>query len=85
MLSMFKENYLTEIPADILEMIDMYWQQDDYNVHVKTERDNFSWRYNSFIDDRMHKSVCRLNYVYKAGVDTPAFIYRVKIASEMLK
>lgn len=85
MLSMFKDNYLTEIPVDILEMIDMYWRQDDYNIHIKTERDNFSWRYNSFIDDRMHKSVCRLNYVYKAGVDTPAFANRQKIAEEKLK
>ena len=57
---MFKENYLTEIPDDILEIIDMYWRQDDYNIHIKTERDNFSWRYNSFIDDRMHKSIQKL-------------------------
>ena len=82
---MFKENYLTEIPDDILEIIDMYWRQDDYNIHIKTERDNFSWRYNSFIDDRMHKSICRLNYVYKAGVDTRAFTNRAKIAGEKLK
>jgi len=82
---MFKKNYLTEIPDDILEIIDMYWREDDYNIHVKTERNYFSWQYNNFIDERMHKSICRLNYVYKAGANTKAFINRQKNASDKLK
>lgn len=82
---MFKKNYLTEIPDDILEIIDMYWREDDYNIHVKTERNYFSWQYNNFIDERKHKSICRLNYVYKAGANTKAFINRQKNASDKLK
>jgi len=82
---MFKDNYLTEMPVDVLELIDMYWRQDDYTVHVKTERDHFSWRYNSFIDDRMHKNICRLDYQYKATENTKALTHREKIAAEKLK
>lgn len=66
-------------------MIDMYWREDDYNINVKTERDYFSWRYNNFIDDRMHKSICQLKYVYKAGTNSTAFANRQKIAYEKMK
>lgn len=82
---MFKENYLEEIPDDILEMIDMYWREDDYNIYVNTKRDNFSCQYNKFIDDKLNKSVNSLKYVYKAGANSVAFANRQKIAYDKLK
>jgi hypothetical protein len=85
---LFQSNYLEEIPKDIIDTIIMYSQEEDYDIYVKTERDSYSrhsWRYDNFIDDRMHKSICKLRYVYKARESTNDFLNREKIASSKLK
>jgi hypothetical protein len=84
----FKSNYLEEIPEDIVESILKYSREDDYDIYVKIERDSYSrhsWRYDNFIDDRTHKRICKLRYVFKAGENTYDFINREKIASAKLK
>ena len=55
-------NYLEEIPEDIIDIISKYVAEDDYDIIVNTYRDNFSWRLNTFVDDRMHKNICRCKY-----------------------
>jgi len=82
---MFKHNYLEEIPTDVIDIIDKFASEVDYNIYVKTYRDHFSWRINNFIDDRMHKIICRFNYTLKAGENSKNFINRDIIANKKLK
>jgi hypothetical protein len=84
----FKSNYLEEIPEDIVESILKYSREDDYDIYVKIERDSYSrhsWRYDNFIDNRTHKRICKLRYVFKTGENTDDFVNREKIASAKLK
>ena len=78
-------NYLEEIPEDIVGIIEKYVEEDDYNIFVKTYRDYFSWRLNTFIDDRMHKNICRFKYVVRAGEDSSEFKNRNDIANNKLR
>ena len=78
-------NYLTEIPEDIVGIITKYVEEDDYHVCVKTYRDYFSWRLNTFIDDKMHKNICRFNYTVKAGENSEEFKNRNNIANTKLE
>jgi hypothetical protein len=82
---MDERNYLKEIPDDIAEIIAKFVEEDDYNIFVKTYRDYFSWRLNTFIDDRMHKNICRFKYVVKAGENSSAFKKRDNIANIKLQ
>ena len=78
-------NYLEEIPEDIVGIIVKYVEEDDYNIFVKTYRDDFSWRLNTFIDDRMHKNICRFKYVVRAGENSSEFKNRNNIANNKLQ
>ena len=78
-------NYLEEIPEDIVGIIVKYVEEDDYNIFVKTYRDDFSWRLNTFIDDRMHKNICRFKYVVRAGENSSEFKNRNNIANNKLR
>jgi hypothetical protein len=78
-------NYLKEIPEDIVEIIAKYVEEDDYYVFVKTYRDYFSWRLNTFIDDRMHKNICRFKYTVKVGENSSEFKNRSNIAITKLQ
>ena len=78
-------NYLEEIPEDIVGIIVKYVEEDDYNIFVKTYRDYFSWRLNTFIDDRMHKNICRFKYVVRAGENSSEFKNRNNIANNKLQ
>ena len=78
-------NYLEEIPEDIVGIIVKYVEEDDYNIFVKTYRDDFSWRLNTFIDDRMHKNICRFKYVVWAGENSSEFKNRINIANNKLQ
>ena len=78
-------NYLEEIPEDIVGIIVKYVEEDDYNIFVKTYRDDFSWRLNTFIDDRMHKNICRFKYVVRAGENRSEFKNRNNIATNKLQ
>jgi hypothetical protein len=82
---MFVRNYLEEIQEDIVGIIAKYVEEDDYNIFVKTYRDYFSWRLNTFIDDRMHKNICRFKYVVRAGEDSSEFKNRNDIANNKLQ
>ena len=82
---MFKHNYLEEIPVDVIDIIDKYTSEVDYNIYVKTYRDYFTWRVNNFIDDRMHKIICRFNYAFKAGENSKDFLNRDIIANKKLE
>jgi hypothetical protein len=82
---MYVRNYLEEIPEDIVGIIAKYVEEDDYNIFVKTYRDYFSWRLNTFIDDRMHKNICRFKYVVRAGEDSSEFKNRNDIANNKLQ
>jgi hypothetical protein len=82
---MDERNYLKEIPDDIAEIIAKFVEEDDYNIFVKTYRDYFSWRLNTFIDDRMHKNICRFKYVVKAGENSSTFKKRDDIANIKLQ
>lgn len=82
---MSQSNYLEEMPEDIIELIVKYSHEKDYNIFVKTERDYMSWRVNSFIDDRMHKNICKLKYTLKVGENSREFINRENIAYNRLK
>jgi len=81
---MYVRNYLEEIPEDIVEIISKYVEEDDYNIFVKTYRDYFSWRLNTFIDDRMHKNICRFKYVVRAEENSSEFKNRNDIANNKL-
>jgi hypothetical protein len=59
--------------------------ENDYNIFVKTYRDHFSWRLNTFVDDRMHKNICRFKYVVRAGEDSSEFKNRNDIANNKLQ
>jgi hypothetical protein len=81
---MFKDNYLEEIPEDIAGIIVNFFKEDDYNIFVKTDRDPFSWRLNTFIDDRMHKNICKFTYNVIAGENSREFKKRDSIADNKL-
>lgn len=76
---------MEEIPEDIVGIIVKYVEEDDYNIFVKTYRDDFSWRLNTFIDDRMHKNICRFKYVVRAGENSSEFKNRNNIANNKLQ
>ena len=78
-------NYLEEIPLEIIDVIEKYVFENDYNIFVKTYRDHFSWRLNTFVDDRMHKNICRFKYVVRAGEDSSEFKNRNDIANNKLQ
>jgi hypothetical protein len=82
---MFKVNYLQEVPEDIFDIINMYVVENDYNILIKAYRDNYSWRLNSFIDDRMHKNICKFNYTFKTGENSQEFANRNNIAHNKFK
>jgi hypothetical protein len=82
---MFKMNYLEEIPLEIIDVIEKYVFENDYNIFVKTRRDHSSWRLNTFIDDRMHKNICRFKYTLKTGEKSSEFLNRENIANKKLK
>ncbi len=77
-------NYLEEIPEDIIDIISKYVAEDDYDIIVNTYRDNFSWRLNTFVDDRMHKNICRCKYTVRAGENSSEFKNRNNIANKKL-
>jgi len=78
-------NYLEEIPEDIIDIISKYVAEDDYDIIVNTYRDNFSWRLNTFVDDRMHKNICRCKYTVRAGENSSEFKNRNNIAMKLPK
>lgn len=82
---MSDRNYLEEIPEDIIEIIAKYVEERDYNIFVKTYRNNFNWRLNTFIDDRMHKNICRFKYNFKAGENSDEFKNRDNIANNKMQ